>query len=207
MKTKRNLVPLAIVLLIALLLTGCNSTSFLGSTNDAIAVDTVSKNLLASNLEKLLIKSTAMEFGEKAHNVQIADIYVEEKSYFVTYLFEKEKAQYLAILYAEKVSEEVYDLGLIDGFKAIDNKEPIGINNIVSETKSQKIKRRIHIVTGLVNNDNVDTVYISYPSGKVSGIKIGKNKTYTEVAIGLVGYPKSVKAVTKNDEILYEKNY
>ncbi|WII37732.1 hypothetical protein [Paenibacillus thiaminolyticus] len=99
------------------------------------------------------------------------------------------------------------ELGFLDGMK-LTNHDPISIYNMVSETISDNIKKRIHVVTGSINDHRVNTIYISYPNGEVSGIKVGRDQTiYTEIAIGIEGYPASVTAVSDNGEVLFEKKY
>ncbi|CAH8767968.1 hypothetical protein [Paenibacillus dendritiformis] len=164
-------------------------------------------HVLEDSLEELLTTSTNTKYGSNVENFRVVDVNVLEKSWFVTFLFEKDSVNWHAVMYAEKMPDDNYELGFLDGTK-LTNHDPISIYNMVSETISDNIKKRIHIVTGSINDHRVNTIYISYPNGEVSGIKVGANQTiYTEIAIGMEGYPASVTAVSDNGEVLFEKKY
>ncbi|MBG9795159.1 hypothetical protein ABD76_22925 [Paenibacillus dendritiformis] len=164
-----------------------------------------SVHVLEDSLEELLTTSAKTKFGSNVKNIRVADVSVLGKSSFVTYLFEKDSVNWHGVMYAEKMPNDNYELGFIHGTKRT-NHDPISIYNMVSETISDK--KRIHIVTGSINDHRVNTIYISYPDGEVSGIKAGPNQTiYTEIAIGIEGYPASVTAVSESGEVLFEKKY
>ncbi|MGG4394988.1 hypothetical protein ABEX25_11885 [Paenibacillus thiaminolyticus] len=164
-------------------------------------------HVLEDSLEELLTTSTKTKYGSNVESLRVVDVNVLEKSCFVTFLFEKDSVNWHAVMYAEKMSDDNYELGFLDGMK-LTNHDPISIYNMVSETISDNIKKRIHVVTGSINDHRVNTIYISYPNGEVSGIKVGRNQTiYTEIAIGIEGYPASVTAVSDNGEVLFEKRY
>ncbi|WCF08471.1 hypothetical protein NDS46_00575 [Paenibacillus thiaminolyticus] len=170
-------------------------------------MDVKSMHGVEDSLEELLTTTANLKFGGTIKNIRVSDVNVLEKSCFVTFLFEKDSVNWHAVMYAEKMPDDNYELGFLDGMK-LTNHDPISIYNMVSETISDNIKKRIHVVTGSINDHRVNTIYISYPNGEVSGIKVGRNQTiYTEIAIGIEGYPASVTAVSDNGEVLFEKKY
>jgi hypothetical protein len=206
MKIQNKYLFLLLPILVCLVLLGCNKDSRNQSSNDTVAFDVNSKDLLEPNLEKLLINSTSLELGNDVTNLNILDINVKEKSNFVTYNFTQENTAYLAIMYAEEREKNKYELGFIERTQVSKN-DPISIYNIVSETLSDKIKKKIRITIGCVNDNKVDTIYIGYPSGQVNGVKLGKEQTtFTHVLVGSDEYPLFIRAVSNDNDVLFEKN-
>ncbi|CAH8704547.1 hypothetical protein M5W83_23040 [Paenibacillus thiaminolyticus] len=196
---KKSKIIVLFVLLVSMI-SGCTE-------NRDKEMDVKSMHGVEDSLEELLTTTANLKYGGNTKNIRVVDVNVSEKSCFVTFLFEKDSVNWHAVMYAEKMPDDNYELGFLDGTK-LTNHDPISIYNMVSETIYDNIKKRIHVVTGSINDHRVNTIYISYPNGEVSGIKVGRNQTiYTEIAIGIEGYPASVTAVSDNGEVLFEKKY
>ncbi|MDG0873033.1 hypothetical protein L5D93_11285 [Paenibacillus thiaminolyticus] len=116
-------------------------------------MDVKSMHGVEDSLEELLTTTTNLKYGGNIKNIRVADVNVLEKSCFVTFLFGKDSVNWHAVMYAEKMPDDNYELGFLDG----------------TVRPAQTI--------------------------------------YTEIAIGVEGYPASVTAVSDNGEVLFEKKY
>jgi hypothetical protein len=169
--------------------------------------DVKNSEVLNGSLRSLLQSSVDQEFGKNINNVEITDFHqTEEDLIFITFMYLKDVKQHIGIMYAGEDNGK-YELGFIDGVE-IDLKTPISIYNIASETSTEKIKRKLHIVIGSINNSDIHRIDVSYPNGEVSALVLSNDqKTYTEINVGSEYYPDSIKAISDDNKILYQKKY
>lgn len=169
---------------------------------------TVENNeLINHSLEKLFVNSLKKQYKDTISQVKITESdNNDEHAAVVTFLCNHDNKKYSGILVASKLGKESYELVYLDIFEVFQNQK-ITINNISGEIYVNNVRRSFHIVSGYINDSEIDMIDVLYPGNEISGHSIKKDqKTYADIRIGSNEKPVSVIAVS-GDKIILQKDY
>ncbi|MFD1738237.1 hypothetical protein ACFSCX_17060 [Bacillus salitolerans] len=203
----KNTAEIVLIIVFLLSLSACSNGNSLFVSGKGNSFTIENKELINQSLEDLLVKSLDLvNKDSKIEDLKLEEVNTVDNLKVVSFIYNKEQNVYHGFMTAYKKSENEYEYSDID--TAQRQKDlPLSIINYSGGLEGA-VERDLHIVSGFINDSDIEKICFLYSDGRTNVIVLNDDKkTFTEVNIGNGAKLETIIGVSDKNEIIYEKDY
>lgn len=151
------------------------------------------------------ILSKTVKYDHEIVEQQITEVTNIGDLSFATFTYTLNEQLYQGVLIAKKLEDETFYYLHEVGFE-VNELGPLHYFDSSGSIRS-KIAQRYNLISGYVNDSRISKIIFTYSNGKTTDLVLSDNQhTFIDVNLG-EGKVKSIKAVSEEDDIIYERYY